>query len=151
MIYRNTLLSSHLQSPMQIISSRATRSTLPLSNVAKRQMGIQNEKLRWKQKNQHLPTHDFCLNQTIMYQEPSSKIWYLTRITKLCEKHRSYNITTEEGTQYRKMQMHLKPYQPRHHTNNRELKTTTLCNDSQIQLRPRIPIKPPKRLQIVNK
>ena len=35
MTYRNTPLSSHLQSLMQILSSRATRSTLPLSNVAK--------------------------------------------------------------------------------------------------------------------
>ena len=35
MTYRNTPLSSHLQSPMQILSNRATRSTLPLSNAAK--------------------------------------------------------------------------------------------------------------------
>ena len=49
MIYRNTPLSSHLQSPMQILSSRATRSTLPLSNAAKRQMAIQSEELRAKQ------------------------------------------------------------------------------------------------------
>ena len=35
MAYRNTPLSSHLQSPMQILSNRATRSTLPLSNAAK--------------------------------------------------------------------------------------------------------------------
>ena len=35
MTYRNTPLSSHLQSLMQILSNRATRSTLPLSNAAK--------------------------------------------------------------------------------------------------------------------
>ena len=35
MTYRNTPLSSHLQSLMQIISNRTTRSTLPLSNTAK--------------------------------------------------------------------------------------------------------------------
>ena len=64
MIYRNTPLSSHLQSPMQILSSRSTRSTLPLSNVAKRQIGIKSEELRSKQKNQHLPTHDLYLHQT---------------------------------------------------------------------------------------
>ena len=96
--------------PMQILSSRATRSTLSLSNVAKRQMGIQSEELRAKQKNQDLPTHDLYLNQTVMYQEPISKKWYPVRITKLCEEPRSYIITTEEGMQYRKMQMHLKPY-----------------------------------------
>ena len=81
-------------------------------------MGIQNEELRAKQKNQHLPTHDLCLNQAVMYQEPISKKWYPARITKLCEEPRSYIITTEEGTQYRKMQMHLKPYRLRHQTNN---------------------------------
>ena len=76
MIYRNTPLSSHLQSPMQILSSRSTRSTLPLSNVAKMQMGIQSEELRSKQKNQHLLTHDLCLHQTVMFQEPTNKKWY---------------------------------------------------------------------------
>ena len=35
MTYRNTPLSSHLQSQMQILSNRGTRSTLPLSNAAK--------------------------------------------------------------------------------------------------------------------
>ena len=35
MTYRNTPLSNTLQSPMQILSNRATRSTLPLSNTAK--------------------------------------------------------------------------------------------------------------------
>ena len=35
MTYRNTPLSSTLQSPMQILSNRITRSTLPLLNAAK--------------------------------------------------------------------------------------------------------------------
>ena len=35
MTYRNTPLSNTLQSPKQILSNRATRSTLPLSNAAK--------------------------------------------------------------------------------------------------------------------
>ena len=151
MIYRNTPLLSHLQSPMQILSSRATRSTLPLSNAAKRQMAIQSEELRAKQKNQHLPTYDLCLNQTVMYQEPISKKWYPVRITKLCEEPRSYIITMEEGMWYRKMQMHLKPYWPRHQTNNKQSQTTIPYNDIQIQLRPRNNIKPPTRLQIVKK
>ena len=59
MIYRNTPLSSHLQSPMQILSSRSTRSTLPLSNVAERQMGIQGEGLRSKQKI-NISLHMIC-------------------------------------------------------------------------------------------
>ena len=98
MIYRNTPLSNHLQSPMQILSSRSTRSTLPLSNAAKRQMGIQDEELRTGYKNQHLPTHDLCLKQTVMYHELTSKKWYPATITKLCEEPRSYIITTADGT-----------------------------------------------------
>ena len=45
MVYRNTPLSSQLQSPMQILSSRATRSSLPLSNAVRKQMGIQGEEM----------------------------------------------------------------------------------------------------------
>ena len=91
MVYRNTPLSSQLQSPMQILSSRTTRSSLPLSNAARKQMGIQSEELRYKQKNQHLPTHDLSLNQTVMYQEPVSKKWYPAKITRLCDELGSYH------------------------------------------------------------
>ena len=113
MTYRNTPLSNTLQSPMQILSNRATRSTLPLSNAAKQQIGLHSEHLRVNQKIQHLPTHDLCLDQTVMYQDATSRKWYPAKITKLCDKPRSYNIiSTENGTQYRKTQKHLKPYQP---------------------------------------
>ena len=61
---------------MQILSSRAARSSLPLSNAAKKQMGIQSEELRHRHKNQYLPTHDLSLNQTVMYQEAVNKKWY---------------------------------------------------------------------------
>ena len=134
MVYRNTPLSSQLQSPMQILSSRATRSILPLSNAARKQKGIENEELRGRQKNQHLPTHDFTLNQTVMYQEPVSKKWYPVKITRLCDEPRSYIITTKEGMQYRKTQMHLKLYHLWHQTNNQELKLNkkTQCNDNQM-------------------
>ena len=110
MIYRNTPLSSHLQLLMQILSGRTTRSTLPLSNAAKKQMGLHSEELRVTQKNQHLPTHDLCLDQTVMYQDPTSKKWYSAKIMKLCDEPRSYIISTEDETQYRKTQKHLKSY-----------------------------------------
>ena len=129
MTYRNTPLSSHLQSLMQILSNRATRSTLPLSNAAKQQMGLHSEHLRVNQKNQHLPTHDLCLDQTVMYQDARSRKWYPAKITKLCDEPRSYIISTENGTQYRKTQKHLKPYQPR-------------------QQRSRNSLNPPKRFQV---
>ena len=102
-------------------------------------------------KNQHLPTHDLSLNQTVLYQEPVSEKWYPAKITRLCDELRSYIITTEEGTQYRKTQMHLKPYQPWYQTTKQELKLNRLtqCNDNQIQLRPRNNVKSLERLQIV--
>ena len=122
MVYRNTPLSSQLPSPMHILSSRATRSSLPLSNAVKKQMGIQSEELRCRQKNQHLPTHDLSLNQTVMYQEPVSKKCYPAKITRLCDELRSYIITTKEGTQYRKTQTYLKLYQLWYQTIKQELK-----------------------------
>ena len=96
------------------------------------QMGIQSEELRARQRNQHLPTHDLSLNQTVMCQEPVSKKWYPAKITRLCDELRSYIITTKESMQYRKTQMHLKPYQPWQQTNNKELNKKTQCNDNHI-------------------
>ena len=63
---------------------------LASTQCGKMQMGI------------HMTTHDLSLNQTVMYQEPMSKMWYPTKITRLCAEPRSYVITTEEGMQYRK-------------------------------------------------
>ena len=151
MIYTNTPLSSQLQSPMQILPSRATRSNLPLSNAARKQMGIQSEELRCRHKNQHLPAHDLYFDQTVMYQEPVNKKWYPANITRLCNEPRSYIITTEKGTQYRKTQAHLKPYQLQHQKTKQELTLNkdTQFNHNQIRLRPRNSVKPPEKLQIV--
>ena len=117
MVYRTTPLSNQLQSPMQILSGRATRTSLPMSNAARKQVGLQSEEMRCRPKNQHLPTHDLSLQQAVMYQDPVNKKWYSVKITKLCDEPRSYIITTVEGTQYRKTQTHLKPYQPWYQTN----------------------------------
>ena len=45
-------------------------------------------------------------------QDPTSKKWFPTVITRLCKKPRSYQVTTKDGVTYRKMQCHLKPYTP---------------------------------------
>ena len=68
MIYRNTPLSSNLQSPMITV-----RSQLPMSTTARQQLGLQAEKLRIKRKNEHLPSHDLCLRQNVMMQDPTGK------------------------------------------------------------------------------
>ena len=114
MIYRNTLLSSSLQSSMQIIQSQTTRSQFPMSNVARKQFGLGPEQLRIKSKNEHLPWHDLQLGQSVMYQDSMTKRWYPATITNLCQEPRSYKVTTKDGIIYRKMQAHLKPYWPQY-------------------------------------
>ena len=104
MIYNNTPLRDSLQSLMQIMQSRCTRSDLPMSNTARQQLGLQPEKLR--------TSHDLHIGQDVMYQEITSKWWYPANVTSLCAQPRSYNISTREDFTYRKTQVHLKPYQP---------------------------------------
>ena len=112
MIYHNAHLSGSLQSPMEILQSRSTRSDLPMSNAARQQLGVQPEKLRTVTKNEHLPSHDLYIWQEVMYQDVTGKWWYIATITSLCVQPRSYNITTREGVTYRKTKDHLKSYQP---------------------------------------
>ena len=147
MTYRNTPLSSHLQSLIQILSNRGTRSTLLLSNAARQQMGLHSEDLKSESKNPTSSTHDLCLDQTVMYQDATNKKWYPAKIMKLCDEPRSYIISTENGTQYRKTQKHLKSYQPRSQINVKEL--TTQCNNNHMQLRSRNSLKLPKRFQAI--
>ena len=112
MIYRNTPLSSNLQSPMQMLQSRTVRSQLPMSNTARQQLVLQAEKLRIKTENEHLASNDLCLGQIVMMQDPTSMRWSPAVITKLCKEPRGYQVTTKDGVAYRKMQVHLKPYKP---------------------------------------
>ena len=61
MIYHNMPLTSNLQSPMQVLQNRTARSQLPMSNCARRQLGLEAEKHRIKTKNENLPSHDLHL------------------------------------------------------------------------------------------
>ena len=112
MIYHNTPLTSNLQSPMQILQNRTARSQLPMSNSARRQLGLETEKLRIKTKSENLPSHDMRLGQDVMMQDPASKRWSPVVITKLCKEPRSYQVTSSDNVTYRKTQAHLKPYKP---------------------------------------
>ena len=85
MIYRNTPLSNTLQSPMQILTSRSARSSLPMSNTARQQTCLDCEDLRTQSKNEHLITHDFHIGQIIMYLNPVNRRWYPATITSLCQ------------------------------------------------------------------
>ena len=61
MIYCNTPLSSYLQSPIQMLQNRTARSQLPMSHTARKQLGLNSDHLRVKNKNAHLPLHDLCV------------------------------------------------------------------------------------------
>ena len=77
MIYRNTPLLQKLQSPMQILQSQTARNQLPMSSAARIQQGLGSEQLRVNNKDEHLPTHDFHIRQSVMYLNPTNKRWYL--------------------------------------------------------------------------
>ena len=81
MIYHNIPLSSNLQPLMQMLQSRSTRSQLPMSNAARRQLGLSPQLLRIKTKNEHLPSHDLCIGQDVMFQDSISKRWFPVTIT----------------------------------------------------------------------
>ena len=110
MIYHNTPLTSNMQSLMQILQNRTVRSQLPMSNSARRQLGLEMEKLRMKTKNDNLSSHDLHLGQDVMIQSHASKRWSPAVITRLCKEPRGYQVTTRDKVTYRKTQAHLKPY-----------------------------------------
>ena len=83
-----------------------------MSNESRQEVGLQSEKLRHVNKNEHLPSHDLHIGQEVMHQDATSRQWYPATITSLCVQPRSYNMTTREGDTYRKTQAHLKPYNP---------------------------------------
>ena len=83
-----------------------------MSNATRKQFGLQPEKLRTVYENEHLPSHDLHIGQDVMCQDATSEQWYPTTITSFCAQPRCYNITTREGVTYRKIQAHLKFYQP---------------------------------------
>ena len=66
---------------MQIFQSRSAGSGLPMSNTARQQLGLQSEDLRKADKHEHLPTHDYCIGQDVMFQDVTSKQWYPATIT----------------------------------------------------------------------
>ena len=58
---------------MQILQGRSAGSDLPMSNAARKQLGIQPEVLRNIDKYEVLPTHDLHVGQSIMYQDSVTK------------------------------------------------------------------------------
>ena len=61
---------------MQVLQSWTARTQLPMSNVARAQQGLGAEQLRVNSKNEHVPTHDFHIGQSVMYLNPVNRRWY---------------------------------------------------------------------------
>ena len=145
MIYRNTPLDNSLLSPMQILQGRAARSDLPVLYAAKVKFGLasgQPSSLR-PEKNEHAPTHDYKLNQDVMYFNPTNKKWFPATIVRLMHAKRSYLIKTPKGVEYRKTQQHLKLYKPRKACVPPEAKAS-----DPIQGRPKCDTKPSNKLDL---
>ena len=156
MVYCNTPLSSSLQSPMQILASRSARSDLPMSNVARKQKGLDCEQLRIKHKNEqcHHMTSTWTSGH---YQDPSDKRWYPATITRIVPRTKSYLITTKQRVQYRKTQAHLKPYHPQDedelckqekHKWTIQSAQNHIIETNLAQSRTKRDIKPPNRLDL---
>ena len=134
MIYCNTPLACTSKSPMQMLQQRSARSQLPMSNAARRRLGIVAEQP--PRKNQHLLSHDFHIGQDVMCQSPITKKWFPVKIKELCLQPRSYQVETPEGIVYRRTQNHLKLFMPSQRTQTNEqclkphLKRTLIQPDS---------------------
>ena len=138
---------------MQMLQQRSARSQLPMSNAARRRLGIVAEQP--PRINQHLLSHDFHIGQDVMCQSPITKKWFPVKIKELCPEPRSYQVETPEGTVYRKTQNHLKLFTPSQRTQINEqcskppLNRTLIKSDSTIiQQRPKRQIKVPIKLNL---
>ena len=97
---------------MQILQGRNARSDLPMSNAARKQLGIQSKVISNSDKHGVLLTYDVHVGQHVMYQDSISKHWYPAVIECLCPEPRTYKTTTRDGVTYKKKQAHPKPYAP---------------------------------------
>ena len=153
MIYLNTPLACTSKSPMQMLQQRSARSQLPMSNVARRRLGIVAEQP--PKKNQHLPLHDFHIGQDVMRQSPITKKWFPVKIKEICPEPRSYQVEMPEGIVYRRTQNHLKPFSPSQKTQTSEqclkphLQRTLIKSVSTVvQQQPKRHIKVPIKLNL---
>ena len=140
MIYHNTPLTSNLQSLMQILQNRSASSQLPMSNAARRQLGLSPQQLRVKTKSEHLPSHDLCIGQDVMYLDPISKRWFPAVITSRCKEPRSYKMMTRDGVICRKTQVYLKPYRPQSKQDEDEhyVSNSVICGQYNLNARIKI-------------
>ena len=138
---------------MQMLQQRLARLQLPMSNAARRRLGIVAE--HQPHKNRHLPSHDLHIGQDVMCQSPITKRWFPTKIKALCLEPRSYQIETLEGNYIQKNTNHLKPFQLCQKTQTKEqhkeqcqTRTLSKLDFTEILLHPKRQIKVPVKLNL---
>ena len=62
---------------MQILQCKSAISDLPMSNAARKQLGLYSEELRNINKHKHLPTHNLNVGQNVIFQDAGGGIWLL--------------------------------------------------------------------------
>ena len=73
MIYQNTRLTGIMKSPTQLLQGRNARSDLPMSNAARKQLGIEPQVVWNNDRYAVLPMHILHVGQDVMYQDSISK------------------------------------------------------------------------------
>ena len=127
-------LTGSLQSSMQILQGRNARSDLPMSNAARKQLGIQPEVIRNSDKHAALPTHDLNVGQHVMFQDSTCRHCYPAVIKSLCPEPRSYKMLTRDGIVYRKTQSHLKPFTPQNkNSQSSKCVSSTMAQSNHMQ------------------
>ena len=106
MIYRNTSLDDNLMSLVQLLQGRAARSDLPMSYASKVEYSLASSHAmppptQQPEKHERAPTHDYKLNQDVMYLDPATKKWFPATIVHLLDAKRSYLIKTPDGAEYK--------------------------------------------------
>ena len=132
-----------------------------MSNAARKQLGLSSDQLRIKTKNEHLPSHDLCVGQNVMFEDSIDKRWFPATITSLCKEPRSYKIIKKDGVTYRKMQAHMKLYRPQNKQNEAGHSIMKKCNkwtvkpankvntgNSLVQSEPKRNVKPAVKLDL---
>ena len=134
MVYRNTPLSSQLNH-----LCRFCQAELPDPAYIYRMLQRTNGYTKWRiEMWTQKPTSTYTWSEfkpDHHVPRASSKKWYPTKITRLCDEPRSYIITTVEGTQYRKTQTHLKPYQLQYQKTKQELTLNKHTQFNKIPIR----------------
>ena len=119
MSYHSVLPTGSMQSPMQILQSRNARSDLPMSNAARKQLGIQPEVVRNTDKYAALPTHDLHVGQQVIFMilQASIGTQKLLRVCVLAQSNHIWPVKTGQKKKSQvKNQMQVQTSRPKRDT-----------------------------------